>query len=167
MIIDNSIKKIMAGSDNIEKVFNRDGVLWQAHYDHTTTLIFKGNSGTLDIDKLPPEYTWSVQGQTMRSYQDGQILFALMWCPYDDQHQFYTGDPNYNNSNVPGHLSDYVSQAPRTYSTDTGNLFGSLQTSIIDNGKKLQFTYTNTGFYSPYQSMPVKYVKISFNNPYI
>ncbi len=163
MINDDSIKKIMAGSDNIEKVFNRDGVLWQAHYDHTTTLIFKGNSGILDIAKLPPEYTWSpLPGQTIQSYKDSEVYFQPMWCPYDDQHQFYTGRPAYTGYNDPNLISDYVKQAPHTYNANNGNLQATLQTSLIDGGKKLQFTYTNTALLQPYRSVSVKYVKILF-----
>ncbi|WP_297818520.1 hypothetical protein [uncultured Lactobacillus sp.] len=164
MLIDNSIKKVMVGSDNIEKIFNQTGTLWQYHYGINTELVFKGDTALLDIDRLPKEHMATVGGITAPFYDESGIYFYPMWCPYDDQHQYYTGLPTneYDPSSAPARPSQLVAQAPNSYSINTGNLFGTLQTSIEDGGKHLRLTYVNTGSLSPYEFMPTKYVKIKF-----
>lgn len=164
MLIDNSVKKVMVGSNNIEKIFNQTGTLWQYHYGVNTELIFKGNTATLDIDRLPKEHMESFGGISSLVYDENGIYFYPMWTPDEDQHQYYVGLPTnqYDPNSAPSRPSQLVAQAPNSYPINTGNLMGTLQTSIEDNRKSLHLTYVNTGFLSPYELMPVKYVKIKF-----
>lgn len=156
------IKDVFIKGAKIEKIFNSSGVLWQYRYGKNTVLIFKGDTATLEIARLPKEITGVIQGTTLRYYEENGIYFSPMWTPYDDQHQYYTGTPAYTGTSTPNMLSDYVSQAPASYSIANGNLMGTMQTSLIDNGTKLQFKFVNTGFTSPWQYLPTKYVKLSF-----
>ena len=161
MIINsNEIKKAFIGSENVEKIIYQGATIWQYHYGVNTELIFSGNSGTLEIARLPKEITSSIMGQTVKNYEENGIYFQAMWSPYEDKHQFYMGIPTSGVS--VSMLSDFVSQAPNNYSINTGNIGGYLDTRIIDNGTKLQFTYTDTKFLNTWQSLPVKFVKFKF-----